>query len=74
MTPDEPTGDLADARLVLKAHQGYGCPDCTPTGCAAEEWAVAEIFDAIAAAESDGRKTPGDVERIADEMRGNSQD
>lgn len=62
--------DVADARAVLKAHQGYGCPDCTPTGCGTEEWAVAEVFDDIVAGTSDGPKTLADVERIADELRG----
>lgn len=62
--------DVADARAVLKAHQDYGCPDCAPTGCETEEWAAREVFDAIAAAESDGPKTMADIERIANEMRG----
>ncbi|WP_203855762.1 hypothetical protein [Plantactinospora mayteni] len=49
LPPADPTpDDIEDARLVRKAHHGYGCPDCTPAGCSTDEWAVQVVFDAIA--------------------------
>ncbi|MFY1669403.1 hypothetical protein ACN27G_05515 [Plantactinospora sp. WMMB334] len=66
------TPDLDEARRVVRQHQGYGCPQCTPTGCPAEDAAVPVVFDDVAGRWPSGPKTLDEVERIAREMRGGS--
>ncbi|WP_422773810.1 hypothetical protein ACN28C_13490 [Plantactinospora sp. WMMC1484] len=64
------TPDLDEARRVVRQHQGYGCPRCTPAGCPAEDAAVPVVFSDVASRWPEGPKTLAEVERIAREMRG----
>lgn len=60
---------LTAAAQVIKQHEGYGCPECTPDGCPANTQAGIAIFDAVAAKTPAGSKTLDEVRALAAEMR-----
>jgi hypothetical protein len=70
LQPAGPGPDLTEARQVVQQHQGYGCPECTPQGCPAEDRAVPLVFDDVVSRWPDGPKTLDDLEKIAREIRG----